>query len=605
MRKRKQLKILRKAIKSIRELKLNKKKFIPVFLLTLIFIQSGCSEGHENNKIELQGNNNLVSGQNIEISYKTKDSFDFVYAELIDKDHNLVEEYSLQKFDKSYNITRVINKPVASYNNYFLRFNFINDIDIVTKNFPINIEPSVIITSLCHTENCNSLSGNVLPSISNMIKIKTFKIPSTRIVYEIKTPYNHHKFEHTFNLPVDYDYLQNLVLEEIPSDIGFYIALINVKAYNDENNIYAETVLPIKVVRPIEVKHFGKYELAETYEPVPVTGCIPGTIGNTVQYSESEAETRQNSVSININKSWSDSFSSNTTESLSEGISIGETNGTIVSSSMSTSETQAESFSDVSTESESNNISFNTQNGEDWSWTLGETNSGTQSQSEGQSTNTGINGSTTVGVSGEGSLPFLAKASGKVEITAGVTQGWGSSSSSSSSETNTSDRGYSSGASSQNGRTFGSVQNDSRSHSLSGSYALSSSTSNSIAESSSITSGKVWNMSESISSGNVVTEGNSESISQTIVNSNSSSTTFSYTGYIPRGRFGIFFRQTSRYVKLSEIITYDLNGHSNHAGFIMMNSWAWAPELSVNESCNEAMISSLPTPECIIPPCGE
>lgn len=112
-------------------------------------------------------------------------------------------------------------------------------------------------------------------------------------------------------------------------------------------------------------------------------------------------------------------------------------------------------------------------------------------------------------------------------------------------------------------------------------------------------------MTESINSGKVVTEGNGESISQTIVNSSSSSTTFSYSGYIPRGRFGIFFRQTSRYVKLSEIITYDINGFAQHAGFIMMNTWAWAPELSVSNTCEDAMTSSLPIAECLIPPCGE
>ena len=112
-------------------------------------------------------------------------------------------------------------------------------------------------------------------------------------------------------------------------------------------------------------------------------------------------------------------------------------------------------------------------------------------------------------------------------------------------------------------------------------------------------------MSESLSSGSVVTTGNSESIAQTIVSSSSSSTTFSYSGYIPRGRFGIFFRQTSRYVKLSEIISYNMNGFPQHAGFIMMNSWAWAPELSISESCEEAIVSRLPNAKCFIEPCDK
>ncbi len=574
--------------------------------LMLMFALSclGCSKGEVNNQISLSGNNSVVSGEQFEMTYTTKNKYESVYAELVDNNDNVIEMYGLQNFGRSYNISRIINTPVSSNSYYLLRFSFINNENVVLKDFPINIEPSVIITSMCHTENCDVMTGNILANIPNVLKIKTYKIPATKIVYEVKTPYDRYNFQHDFRSPVNYDYLENLVMQDIPQDVGFYIASINVRAYDIEGN-YAETILPFKVVRPVEVKHFGKYELAETYEPVPVTGCIPGTIGSNVQYSESESETRQNSVSININKSWSDSFSSSQSQSVGEGISVGETQSTVNSSSMSSSETQSESFSDTTSQGESSNITFNTSDGESWSWSLGESNSETQGQSQGQNTNTGVNGSTTVGASGEGSLPFLAKASGKVEVSAGISRGWGETSSTNASETSSTNRGYSTSGSSQNGRSFGSVQNDSRSHSLSGSYVLSSSTSNSISESSSLSSGRVWNMSESISSGKVITEGSSESIAQTIVNSSSSSTTFSYAGYIPRGRFGVFFRQTSRYVKLSEIITYDLNGFPQHAGFVMMNSWAWAPELSVKNSCEEAMTSSLPLSECLIPPCGE
>ena len=580
------------------------KKSFGNLILMFAFLCLGCSKGEVNSQISLTGNNNVISGEQFKITYTTKNEYESVYAELVDNDDNVIEMYGLQNFGTSYNINRIINTPISSNVYYLLRFSFINSDNVVLKDFPINIEPSVIITSMCHTDNCESLTGNMLATIPNILKIKTFKIPAIKIVYEIKTPYDRHNFQHDFRSPVNYDYLENLVLQDVPQDVGFYIASVNVHAYDIEGN-YAETILPFKVVRPVEVKHFGKYELAETYEPVPVTGCIPGTVGSNVQYSESESETRQNSVSININRSWSDSFSSSQSQSVGEGISVGETQSTVNTSSMSASETQSESFSDTTSQGESNNITFNTTDGESWSWTLGESNSETQGQTQGQNTNTSVNGSTTVGVSGEGSLPFLAKASGKVEVSAGISRGWGETSSASSSESSSTNRGYSTAGSSQNGRSYGSVQNDSRSHSLSGSYVLSSSTSNSISASSSLSSGRVWNMSESISSGKVTTEGNSESIAQTIVNSSSSSTTFSYAGYIPRGRFGVFFRQTSRYVKLSEIITYDLNGFPQHAGFVMMNSWAWAPELSVKSSCEEAMTSSLPLAECLIPPCGE
>ena len=488
--------------------------------------------------------------------------------------------------------------------NHLKKYSLSVETEQYVQSIPVNIQPSIIIDSLCASEDCTTLSGTVINNLSNVLKISTFKIKPVTIKYLITTPYESYEYLHEFNSPVNNDWLDNVVFKNIPEENSHYIANINIKAY-ETDLLFAENNLIVKVVRPIQIKHFGKYELAETYEPVPVTGCIPGSVGNSVQYSESSSETRQNSVSITLNKNWSDSFSTNETQSNSEGISVGETNSTINTSSLSKSETQSESFTDTDSQGESNNVTFNTTEGENWSWTLGETNTNAESQSQSQNTNTSVNGSTTVGVSGEGSLPFLAKASGKVEVSAGISRGWGESNNNTTSNSNSESRGYTTAGSSQNGRSYGSIQNDSRSHSLSGSYVLSSNTSNSVSESSSLSSGRVWNMSESFSSGKIVSVGNSESIAQTIVNSITSSTTFSYGGYIPRGRFGIFFRQTSRYVKLSEIITYDMNGFASHAGFIMMNTWAWAPELSISNTCEDAMVSSLPIAECLIPPCGE
>ena len=466
------------------------------------------------------------------------------------------------------------------------------------------MEKSVIIESVCGANNCNSLSGRLLENSKFKVKVSSHKILAKKYVYDIITPYNSYNFVHEYNSPTNEDWIENVSIDLIPEDTQSYIALLTVKVI-DENNDFAITKIPLSVVKPISIKHFGKHELAEVYEPVPVTGCIPGSVGNNVQYSESTSETRQNSVSITVNKSWSDSFSSNQTQSSSEGINVIETQGTVNSSSLSNSETQSESYTDSTSSGESNNISFNISEGENWSWSVNNTETETEGQSSSNGTNTGVNASTTVGVSGEGSLPFLAKASGKIDVSAGVSRNWSNTDSTSSSESSSESRGYTTGGSSQNGRSYGSVQNDSRSHTLSGAYVLSNNVSNSVSESTSLSSGRVWNMSESISSGKVITEGNGESIAQTIVNSNTSSTTFSYSGYIPRGRFGVFFRQTSRYVKLSEIITYDLNGFPSHAGFIMMNTWAWAPELSVGQSCQEAIVSSMPSAECLIPPCGE
>ncbi len=578
------------------------KKIIVSLLLAFIIC---CANSQPKEQITISTNSNQISsGEMVSFNIESESDIQQVKSYLIGADGFTYETYSNVINNNQFIINRFLNTRIPFGQDYSLNFVLETEKSQVLRSIPINIEPSIIVSSFCASDNCESLTNNVLEGIKNKLTISFFNIAPVKVRYIITTPDDSFQILHEFNSPVQEDWIENLAFQKVKKEYSSYISKIEILAYDIDSN-EAKTELPFRVVRPIEIKHFGNYELAEVYEPVPVTGCIPGSVGNSVQYSESQTETRQTSVSVSYNKSWSDSNSTSLATSNAEGISVNETNSTIVNSSLSESETQSESFSDTASQGESSNVQFSTTDGENWSWSLGESESQTSGTSQGENTNTGVNGSTTVGVSGEGSLPFLAKASGKVEVSAGIQRGWGSTNSTSESNSTGTNRGYSTGGQSQNGRAFGSTQNDSRSYSLSGAYVLSSSTSNSVSDSSSLSSGRVWNMSESISSGKVITEGNSESLSQTIVSSDSSSTTFSYSGYIPRGRYGTFFRQTSRYVKLSEIISYTLDGYPQHAGYVMMNTWAWAPDLSLGISCEEAGISSLPISECIIPPCGE
>ena len=584
----------------MKEIKLDK-----VFCFLIVLLLNCCSNADLKEKIELEvEKSQITSGQSFKVSYTKNLDYKTVRAFLISNKEEIIESYGIQEYKNSFIVNRFLNKQIDFQKNYFIVLDFENENNLTQAMLPIQIGPSVIIDSFCASLDCKSNSGNVVQEVYNRINISLFKIAAVKVDYTVVTPYESFSFTHNFSSPTDVDWLEGVVLKEVPEELSSYVATLHVKAH-DINNNFAETYLPFRVVRPIEVKHFGKYELAETYEPVPVTGCIPGTIGNNVQYSESESETRQNSVGITLSRNWSNSDSTSVNSTQMEGISISETEDTVVSSSLSESETVSESESNSFSNSESANISFSSSDGENWSWSLGEAETQGTSNSSTSSSNTSVNGSVTTGFSGEGSLPFLAKASGKVEVSAGVSQGWGSSDTNGSSSSDTTSRGYTTGGSAQNSASYGSVSNDARSHSLSGSYVLSSSTSNTITEANGKSSGRVWNMSESISSGRVVTEGNSENISETIVTSNSSSTTFSYSAYIPRGRYGVFYRQTSRYVKLSEIITYDLDGFPSHAGFIQMNSWAWAPELSIGEDCLNMPEPNLPQATCFITPCGE
>ena len=72
----------------------------------------------------------------------------------------------------------------------------------------------------------------------------------------------------------------------------FYVTDIRVIA-TDDSGRSVETAIPLTVHRPIEVRFTGEQEVAQIYEPEPVSGCIPGSIGAEVSYEETRTETRQ------------------------------------------------------------------------------------------------------------------------------------------------------------------------------------------------------------------------------------------------------------------------------------------------------------------------
>jgi len=547
----------------------------------------------------------LSSGEILEITYDKNNKYTNVDTYLVDQEEKVIDYYGNYNNTGSLRINRfLLNDNVNLNNNHLIKLVFNSDSSSISYSYPVNINDSIVIRSLCSTIDCETTSGNVLENVPNKLSVSVLGIRAIKYTYYLSMLDNVYTYEHEYTNPVNVDYLENIVMNSIPANISSYIGSIRIVAEDIEGNS-VETALPFRVVRPMEVKHYGKYELAEVYNPIPVTGCIIGSVGNNVSYSESTSETRQNSLNIVISKSWSDSNSTSINTSNAEGLSIGETNSVVNTSSLSNSETNSESMTSSSSSSEGFNSSYSTNDGENWTWSLNESQTEGTTNSTGNSTTLGASGSVTVGVSGEGSLPFLAKASGKVETTVGVNVSNTNTESSAESNSQTNGRVYSTGGVKNKTASYGTAQNTSSSSSLSGSYAVSNSSSSSISQGSSDNSTRVWNMSETLGSGKVVTTGDSESISETIVSSSSSSTTFSYSAFIPRGRSGVFYRQTSRWTKLSEIISYDLNGYPYHAGYITMNTWSWAPELAMGTSCKEIPQPQMEEATCYIQPCGE
>jgi hypothetical protein len=479
------------------------------------------------------------------------------------------------------------------------------------QSFELTVGPSIEITELQPLfADCGAPALRALEGIAYRLGVKAVGIAPVRFEYEfnqVNGAPGVTRYDHAFNTPVAEDIVgesEPIFFNRVIEGEQFYVTSIKVRAYDAEGQV-AETALPLTVHRPLEIVYDGKREIAERYEPAPVSGCIPGSIGTRVSYVETKSEYRQRTVSVTINQNWLRSSSNSLNRSWRDGISEGQTQSRTLGSSLSEDESIQESMSVTYNQNESNNVNFSESDGESWSWNVTEG----QSNSEYSDQMSDIYGSgswqTTVSASAEGSVPFLAKASGKVTTSAGVKAGGRDANTMGTSVSERTERGYSTSGSSNESRSFGSTTSESRGQNINNSYALSSSASNSLSEGESLSSNRTWNLSEGESATEVVSE--SESIAQnlTLSTSNNDSTTQSFSGFIARGRYGIFYRQTTRWVRRAEVRTYNQCGLAQHVGEMLFNEFTWAPDLAIASSCEDrAPAPNLLEKACFISPCN-
>jgi len=482
---------------------------------------------------------------------------------------------------------------------------------------PLNLEiaPSIVIERFepIHAD-CGAPALRVFPGVPYRMAVKVGGVSATRFIYEfnqINGDEGITTFDHDFGegQVTSGDEVgassEIIVFNPIPEDLQSYVTGVRVIAYDDEGN-FTETALPIGVHRPIEVTYDGSYELAERYEPVPVSGCIPGGVGNSVSYSESVSETRTQSVSMTVSNSWSNQQGRNVSNSTSEGISVGESSSRTLGESSSEHERVSESTGETYSQSETNNMGFSSSDGESWSWSLSQGESQQDYERRMNSMYGQASGSVAVGVSGEGSVPGFAKVSGSVETKVGVTAGTSTGATTGASTRTSTQRGHTMAGSSSSTESYGSAVSEGNSVSIDGTYVASNSNSSSSANTMGMSRGRTWNLSEGSSMSEAVSENNAEAISEATVKSESRTVSQSLSGVIPRGRFGIFYRQTTRWVRRAEVRSFDLCGVASHMGELQFNEWDWAPDLAIGNEC-EALPppSTMPSARCFIQPCGE
>jgi hypothetical protein len=398
--------------------------------------------------------------------------------------------------------------------------------------------------------------------------------------------------------------VEMIMFNPVPNDERFYVAGIRVVAYDAEGNS-VETALPMTVHRPIEIEYDGNYEIAERYEPVPVSGCIPGSVGSRATYSESRTETRQRSVSVTMSSTFSQQAGVTRSMDYREGISEGNSRSRSLAGTEREEESISESQNLTYSEDESTRVGLSTMDGESWGWNTSQGLSDTESANRSREVYGEVNGSVTGTASGEAGIPLLAKGKVSTSATVGVRAGGGVGWGGGNSHTVTSDEGYNMGGSRAETRSFGSTVNQGRTQSLGGSYALARSNSRTVTDSENLSNTRTWDMSQGVSENETISESQEVARNTTIVESSSDQTVQSYGGIIPRNQFGIFYRQTTRWVRRAEVKAYNLCGLTRHMGELQFNEWTWAPDLAIGPTCDgQPPASELPAAVCLIEPCG-
>ena len=476
----------------------------------------------------------------------------------------------------------------------------------------LKVLPSLLIEALepVHAE-CGAPAIRGLQGLPYQLTVRPVGIKAVRFEYQfsnVNGATGVSSFTHRFDGPVADDTVgstEPIVFNPVDPDRQFYVTVVRAMAY-DASGRSVETVLPLSVHRPIEVVHHGKQELAERYAPVPVSGCIPGALRSQVSYSESKTDTRQQSVGVTFSSTSLSSHGITDTDKFNEGISQGNSTSQSVGAGESNSERTGESYGVNYGQSTANNVGVSTTDGESWGWNTAQGMSNTEFEDRMNEIYGSGSVAGTVGVSGEGSVPGFAKVTGSVSTTAGVTAGGRTGGRAGETRSESNNRGWSGGGSTSDTQTFGSTTTDNASRSLSGSYAVTQNRARNIADTATRENGRTWNLGTDVAASETVSEGMTESEARTWSDSQSHTSSVGFQGFLPKGQFGVFYRQTMRWVKRAEIRGYDLCGVASHLGEMQFNEWTWAPDLAIGPRCDvQPPASNLPPAQCLIEPCGE
>jgi hypothetical protein len=435
------------------------------------------------------------------------------------------------------------------------------DEDPFPSYFNIQVAPSIVINRLSpivatdgkdEIVPCGSPALRVFGGIPYYLEVAAIGVTPVRFDYTISQGDEElGSFTHAAGGLVDSLGLaegEEIVFTPLADDVQSATAVIAVVVTDASGGTY-RTVLPIPVIRAMQLLSDGERKLAEYYEPVVVHGPIVGAIGTGVSYSESHSESRQSGVSVTLSRDFSKSHGITSSSNWSEGISVSDTTSTSTSDTVgfSESENSSETYGTSYSHSDSTGVSYGTTNGSSWK--------------------AGLNVGNLFSIPGLGISMGNDKGSSK-------TEGWNSTTS------------------------------DTTGTSFSGTYGVGTqhSISTSTSESQAHTNSTTYNIGGSEGISENYTMGESESWGETWSTTSSDSTLLSYSSRVPRDRCAVVYRQTVRFVRQATLVAHDMCGVRERVAELVFNEWSWSPNIAIAEDCSGENIppSTQPAAQCFL-----
>ena len=156
------------------------KKIVNLLFLCIILLVSSCAKNIEESGGIILQKNSFNIGESISINTISEE--EEILSVSIINNGNSLQRYSVENNTNYFVIPRFLNSNV-NLNNQNIKLRVVTNKSVYTEDLQIN--PSIIIQNLCASENCNTVSGNVIEGVNNKLSVQSINTGFDRIEYSI------------------------------------------------------------------------------------------------------------------------------------------------------------------------------------------------------------------------------------------------------------------------------------------------------------------------------------------------------------------------------------------------------------------------------------